>query len=695
VSAYQTSQIRNIVIAGHRGTGKTTLVENMLFTTGAIDRLGNVDQGTSTADFEAEETERGLSVSPTLCHCEYGGVKVNLVDTPGYAEFFGEVIPCIWVADAMLLVVDGQAGVEVHTRKVYATSKEYRVPVVAAISKLEKEHTSYAGAIESIRKTLDCEVVAVAIPIGEQAGLKGVIDLLGMKAYLGGDKGAKPVAIPADMAGEAQSARDKLIEAVAASDDALMEKYFEEETLSDEELLGGLKTAITGRKLVPVVPFSGATGIGVTALLNFIATAAPAPDAREAWAGEAAEGAEAPVRPCDSSAPFSAIAFKTLSDPYVGKLSLIRVVSGIAQGDAQVINARTGDRERLAGLSVWQGKSGKGIDSLTAGDLGCVQKLESVKTCDTICDAKAKIVYPAPRIPHGMYSLALVAASRADEDKLPTALSRLGEEDIGFQFERNTETGELLATGMGPLHVDIVMAKAKRKFDVGVSLSEPRIPYRETARKSLDRVQGRHKKQTGGRGQFGDVWIKLQPLERGAGYEFANAVSGGSVPTNYIPAVEKGVQDGLKGGPLAGYPIVDIKVTLFDGSSHPVDSSDMAFRLAGQVAIRSALEQADAVLLEPICNVEVTIPEDIMGDVISDLVSKRGRPQGQEQIGGGMVLITATVPLAEMARYAADLRSISQGRATYSMEFSHYEEVPGHLTEQIVAAAKAKKDEAG
>ena len=695
MSAYQTSQIRNIALAGHRGCGKTTLVENILFATGAIDRLGNVDQGTSTPDFEAEETERGLSVSPTLCHAEFGGVKINMIDTPGYAEFFGEVVPSLWVADAMVMLVDGQAGVEVHTRKVYATAKDFQLPTIAVISKLEKEHTNFTTATESIRKILDCDAVPVAIPIGEQAGLKGVIDLIEMKAYIGNGKDAKAGEIPADLAADAQAAREKLVEAVAASDDALMEKFFEEEALSDDELCSGLKAAIVGGKMVPVLPLSGAIGVGVTALLHFLATTAPAPDARGAWKGAAAEGADAPTRECSTSAPFSAVAFKTLSDPYVGKLTLIRVVSGVAQADAQIVNATNGERERLAGLSVWQGKSGKGVDSLDAGDLGCVQKMESVKTTNTLCDPKAKIIFPAPKIPHGMYSLALAAASRADEDKLPTALTRLGEEDIGFQFERNTETGELLATGMGPLHVDIVMAKAKRKFDVAVALSEPRIPYRETARKSLDRVQGRHKKQTGGRGQFGDVYIKLGPLERGSGCQFANEVSGGSVPTNYIPAVEKGIFDGLKAGPLAGYPVVDVKVTLFDGSSHPVDSSDMAFRLAGQIAIRSALDQAQPVLLEPICTVEVTTPEDIMGDVISDLVSKRGRPQGQEQVGGGLVAITATVPLAEMARYAADLRSISQGRATYTVEFSHYEDVPAHLTEQIVAAAAKAKEEAG
>lgn len=686
---FDTNQIRNLAVVGHRGCGKTTLTEALLYCAGAVSRLGRVDEGNSTCDFEPEETERQISISPALGYCQHKQVKINLIDVPGYAEFFAEVLPCLWVADCALLVIDGVAGVEVHTHKVFRAAQELNLPVVAVVNKLDKERADFQAAVSSLRENLSgVEVVPVQLPIGREASFAGVVDLLMMKAVVGPGAKTQQQEIPAQVAEEAAAARENVIDAVAATDDELTIKYLEEGELSAQELAEGLKNAVLAGTIVPVLAVGAYDTTGIGALLDFIPQVCPSPAERGAWSGTDASGGEV-TRQASADEGFSAVVFKTLSDPYVGRISLLRVVSGVAQVDAPVVNGKGGARERLSGLSFVQGQDTVNAGTLAAGDLGCVTKLEESVTGDTLCDGNARIVFTPPELPVGMHATALQARSQADQDKLSQALARLAEEDVGFTYERARETGELIAHSMGPLHVEIVTNRLKRKFEVDVTLSEPKIPYRETVRRRV-RVQGRHKKQTGGRGQFGDVWIRLEPLPRGEGFEFVNEVKGGAVPTNYIAAVEKGIHAAMEHGVLARCPVVDVQVTLDDGSSHPVDSSDLAFRIAGTIAMRTALEEADSLLLEPVVVAEIIMPEDIMGDIMSDLNARRGQIQGTESAGANMQLVRALVPLAEMSRYAADLRSVSQGRANYTMQLTHYQEVPAHLAESVIAKAKAE-----
>ncbi|MEN6644743.1 MAG: elongation factor G [Armatimonadia bacterium] len=690
--AFSTEQIRNLVLIGHRGSGKTTLVEGLLFATGAIDRLGRVDAGTSTADFEPEEVSRKITITPALCHCEYAGVKINIVDTPGYAEFFADVPYALKVGDAALMVVDAQSGVEIHTIKVYNTAREMGVPVVGLVAKMTKEHADFASAVESMNTMLkDCEAVAVQLPIGSGGSFAGVVDLVAMKAYTGEGKDIKAGEVPGDMADEVSAAREALVDAVAATDDELTEKYLEAGELSAAELAQGLQKAVAQGLMVPVLCSDAYVAKGLGGVLEFMKSSCPAPNARAAWTGTKPGSEDEETRSCSASETFSAFIFKTMSDPYVGRINLLRIASGKAMSDMAVVNSRRNSKEKLSGLATMQGKQSQNVSELVAGDLGAVSKLENAHTGDTLCDPKAQIVYPQPPQPLPMHSAAMTAASRADEDKLGMSLARVAEEDAGLHYERSAETNELIVSGMGALHLDILAERLANRFDVKVNLSDPLIPYRETISKST-RVQGRHKKQTGGRGQFGDVWVRMEPQPPGVDEnEFVNEVKGGSVPTNFIPAVEKGVQDGLKKGILAGAPVVGVRVILDDGSSHPVDSSEQAFRMAGGIAVRNALQQANPILLEPIMVASITVSETVMGDIMSDMSGRRGQIQGTEPIGGGMVVVKASVPLAEMARYAADLRSLSQGAASYTMEFSHYQEVPSHLAEGIVAERKARE----
>jgi len=679
--SWQPENLRNVAIIGHRGVGKTSLNEALLHTAGAINQLGSVDTGTATADFEEQERERKISISPALCHFEHRNSKVNLIDCPGYSEFYVDALYGLWAVDNALLTISAVAGVEVHTIKMYDAARQMGVRLIGVVNKLDAERADFAAAVASMNESLaDCEAVAVQLPIGEGAGFSGVVDLLAGKAWVDGKKADVPV----DLADEVEEAREALIDAVAATDEDLMVQYFDAGTLTEEELLGGLKAAIRAGMILPVVAASATKQIGVAALMDFLVDAAVSPADVAPRTGLAADQ-EVEVAG-DASGDPVLICFKTLSDPYVGRISLLRVLRGTVKSDQDVYNSGNGERERLSGLATNQAHSTSNVSELVAGDMGSAVRLEDTSTGDTLSTQNSKLRIPPPETPDSMYAVAVTAATRADADKMSDALSRLTSEDMGLKYVRNVETGELLLKGLGPMHLDVAVAKLRDQYDVDVQMSEPRVAYRETIRKSV-RVQGRHKKQTGGRGQFGDVWIRVEPMERGAGFEFVNEVKGGSVPTNYIPAVEKGVRAGMEKGLVAGFPVVDFRVILDDGSAHPVDSSDMAFQLAAGIGLRAALEQADTVLLEPIMNVTVIGPEDIMGDIMSDLNSKRGRILGTDQVGT-MQAIKAQVPQSEMMRYAADLRSISQGRASYEVEFSHYEELPPHMAEQVIAQAK-------
>ena len=686
MSKWQTENLRNVAVVGHRGVGKTSLTEAMLHSAGAIAHLGSVDKGNTVTDHGAEEKERHISISSALCHCEHRGCKLNLLDAPGYSEFYVEALYCLWVADVALLVLDAASGVEVHTIKMYEAAREAGVGVIGVINKLDGERADFEASLAAMKDSLSgCEAVPVQLPIGSGAGLKGVVDLLSGKAWIDG----AAAEVPAEMADEVEIARETLIDAIAATDDDLTIQYLEEGTLSPEELAAGMKAAIVNGTLVPVLCTAATTEKGALQLLDFLAGSVPSPAEMPARKAAAAGPGDEVEVSADPAGPNVAAVFKTVSDEYVGQVSLLRVLSGTVKSDQEMYNA--GERERMSGLSVVQGAKTEYTDSLVAGDLGSAMRLAHTATGDTLCDQKNQVKVARPAKPDSMYAAAATATSRADADRLSDALARIAAEDMAFGYGRDADTGELLVRGMGPLHLDVVLARLQRQFDVAVTLSEPKVPYRETVRSSA-RVQGRHKKQTGGRGQFGDVWIRLEPMPRGEGFEFVDAIRGGSVPTQYIPAVEKGVVEGMQKGQLGGFPVVDVRVTLEEGSAHPVDSSDMAFKTAGSIALRNAMEQAGSVLLEPIVLVSVTGPEDLMGDIMSDLNSKRGRILGTEQ-AGRLQVIKAQVPQAEMGRYAADLRSISQGRASYEMEFSHYEEVPAHLVERVIAEAKAAREQ--
>ncbi|MGD9495934.1 MAG: elongation factor G [Armatimonadota bacterium] len=684
--SWQPHELRNVALIGHRGVGKTSLNEALLHVAGAINQLGSVDSGTAVADFEEQERERKISISPALCHLQYRHTKVNLVDCPGYSEFYADALYGLWAADNALLVLDAAAGVEVHTIKMYDAAREAGVGIIGVVNKLDNERAEFAAAVASMNESLTgCEAVPVQLPIGQGGSFEGVVDLLSGKAWRGAGELAQ---VPAEMADAVEEARESLIDAVAATDDELTEKYLEEGGLSREELLGGLRAAIAAGTLVPVLCTAATREIGARPLLDFLVDAAVSP--AHAGARMAMQGDEQVALVADPSASPVVIVFKTMADPYVGRVSLLRVLAGTVKADGDLYNTANGERERLSGLAVTQGRESESVPELVAGDMGSAVRLEDTSTGDTLAAQGSNLRVPPPQTPEPMYAVAVKAASRADADKLSDALARLGAEDMGLHYERNVETGELLLSGLGPMHLDVAVAKLRHQYDVDVSMSEPRVAYRETIRRAV-RVQGRHKKQTGGRGQFGDVWIRVEPAERGSGFEFVNEIKGGSVPTQYIPAVEKGLRAALARGYLAGYPIVDLRITLDDGSAHPVDSSDMAFQMAAAIGLRNAMEQAEPVLLEPIMNVTVTGPEDIMGDIMSDLNAKRGRILGTDR-AGSLQVIKAQVPQSEMMRYAADLRSISQGRASYEMEFSHYEQLPPHLAEQVIAEAKQRQE---
>ncbi|MBI3536142.1 MAG: elongation factor G [Chloroflexi bacterium] len=689
MNEYKSDKIRNVVLVGHSSSGKTSLADALLFATGAITRLGKVDDNTSVSDYDPEEQRRKISINTTLIPCEWNGYKINLLDTPGYVDFVGEVKSALRVADCAIVVVDAVSGVEVGTELVWQYADEMQVPRIILINKLDRENADYDRVLAQLRDRFGKGVASLQIPIGKEAAFQGEVNTVNRKAFLGHESGESEV--PKELIARMEEERGKLMEVAAEADDKLIEKFLEGTELTDDEMRAGLKSGLRSGNLYPVLCGSATQNIGIPYLLKFLADYAPTPlETRPLTAKNPATQKDEPLT-ANEGAPLAAFVFKTLADPFVGKLTFYRVFSGAMNSDSRVTNARTGEEERIGQLYVLRGKEQIPTKKIGAGDIGAVAKLQATQTGDTLCDKGHPIIVAGVTYPNPVYSVALTPKTKTDLDKMGPALQRLVEEDPTLRVYREHDTAESIMSGMGDSHVDIAVRRLKQKFGVELLTSLPKIPYKETITKTT-KVQGRHKKQTGGRGQFGDTWIRFEPLPRGTGFEFEEEVFGGSVPHSFIPAVEKGMREIILRGILAGYPATDFRAVLYDGSYHPVDSSELAFKLAAHKAFKEGIPLAGPILLEPVMNVSISVPENFMGDVLGDLNTKRARVQGMDQKGIWSV-VTAQAPLAELQRYATDLRSMTQGRGYFTMEFSHYDPVPNHIAQQIVE--RARKERAG
>jgi elongation factor G len=685
-------KIRNVGVVGHGGVGKTSLVEALLFSAGAVTRLGRVDDGTTTTDFDPDEIKRKISINTSLAYCDWKGHRINLVDTPGYGDFIADARAGLRVVEGAVVVVDAVAGVQVQTEKVWKFATEYDLPRAIVVNRLDRERADFFRTLESLGRRLKGRLVPVHIPVGEEAGFSGFVDLAKMKAVVYADGKPRETEIPAEVGERAREYREKLVEAAAETDDELLNKYLEEGSLGETEMLKALRAGIAAGEIVPVLCASAVKNIGSHALLDLIVDDFPSPADGAPIAGTDLKTKQAGSRASDPRAPVTALVFKTLSDPHVGKLSLFRVYSGTLKADSTLLNASRSAKERMGHVAWLQGKTSKSVEALGPGELGVVAKLKDTLTGDTLADEAQPFELARIAFPEAAISFAIQPKTRGDEDKISNALARLAEEDPTVHYHYDPETKQLLVSGVGSLHVEMVVERMKRKYNVDVNLLPPRIPYKETV-KGRAEGQGKYKKQTGGRGQYGDVWLRIEPMQRASGFEFVDDIFGGAVPRNYIPSVEKGVRECMKRGILAGYPVVDLKVTLYDGTYHEVDSSDMAFQIAASMGLQKVFMDAHPILLEPIMNVEVTTPSEKTGDVIGDLNSRRGRIAGMEPTGETAV-VRAQVPMAEMLTYEATLRSMTGGRGGYSMEFSHYEELPAFLAEKVIKEAKAEKEKA-
>jgi elongation factor G len=693
MKTYEAADIRNVLLVGHGGAGKTTLTEALLFAAGATTRMGKVEDGNTVTDFEPEEVRRSISVSVALAPVEWRDVKINLLDAPGYADFIGDVKAAIRAADACLFVVSAVEGVEVQHEVVWELAVEAGLPRAFFVNKLDRERASFQRTLDGLVQAFGTQVAPLQFPLGEEHDFEGIADLLSRKAYRypSGPKGEEGE-WPDDIAGKADPFREKLTEAVAEADDSLLEKYLEEGELSEEEVVRGVKAGITQAKFAPVLCGSASHGIGVDRAAEFIAEAFPSPADRPPVTVMTKDGQEQ-ERACDPAGPLTAFVFKTISDPYVGRITLFRVFSGRMRPDSSVHNATQGTDERVTQLFTMRGKEHDSVSEVPAGDIGAVAKLSHAVTGDTLTTKDSPVTLSPFEPPEPLYALAVEPKTQGDEDKLSTALARIQEEDPTFRVERQADTHQTVMYGMGETHVDVMVERMKRKFGVEVTTHRAKVPYKETIRAKAQAI-GRYVKQTGGHGQFGVAHIDVEPLERGAGFEFVDKIVGGVIPNQLIPSVEKGVVKAMQEGVLTGYPMVDVRVTLFDGKHHPVDSSDMSFQIAGSMGLKEATQKAGVILLEPIMDVEIVVPESMTGDIMGDLNAKRGKVLGMEPTGTGKTRVRAQVPQAEMTRYAIDLRSITGGRGVFSMRFSHYEEVPSHLADKVVAEAKREKEEA-
>jgi elongation factor G len=677
-------QIRNVVLLSHQGAGKTSLTESMLFASGAIQRLGSVEDGTATSDYDPLEVERHMGINLSLLPFEWQGVKLNLIDTPGYADFIGEVRSGLRVTEGAIIVICAASGVEVGTEQMWSDAEKANLPRLILVNKMDRDNADFFSTLKGIQAKLSPRCLPLQLPIGSQNDFQGIVDLVTMKAYTGAN--LQETEIPSTLQEQAEASREKLVEAVVEIDDELINKYLEGEPINNEEIFAALKKSTLAGKLVPIFTGSALQGIGTQQVLNGICSYLPSPEEKDAFvAKNVSTGEQEDINP-NSESPLSSLVFKTSADPYVGKLSYFRVYSGIISSNSQVWNANKNSVERIGQLFTMLGKNQQQVPQVAAGDIGAVARLSLTTTGDTLCAREHPLIFSGIEFPEANFSMAIQPQTKSDLDKMSTVLPRICEEDPSLQTRREADTNEFIISGVGDSHLEIVKGKMRRKFGVEVKLDPPKIPYKETITMST-KAEYKHKKQSGGHGQYGHVFLELEPLPRGGGFEFTEKIFGGAIPQNYIPSVEKGVNEAKQEGVLAGYPVVDMKVKLYDGSFHSVDSSDIAFKIAGAQALKKGLSQGQPVLLEPIMNLTITVPEMYTGDIASDLNTKRGRVLGMNP-SDGINVIEAQAPYAELLSYAIDLRSMTQGRASFAMGFDHYEEVPAHLTQKIIADKK-------
>jgi len=693
VKVYEGANIRNVALVGHSHAGKTSLVSAMLHTAGATQRLGRVDEGSTTTDFDEEEIARRMSLTTSIGIAEYGKTKLNLLDTPGFNMFVHEAKLAMPAVEGVAVVVDGVSGVEVMTERVWEYANEFELPRVIIATRMDRERADATRTMDSLTAAFGRSVVPAQLPIGSEKSLTGFVDLVKMKAFtydMGGNGKGREGEIPAKMAEAAKSGHEALVEMIAEGNDALMEEFFEKGTIGEEHLVSGLREAIRDRRVFPVLYCSGLGNIGTDRVLEFLIEYLPAAtDRAPVKAMMKPNNGTPPTRKVADSEPCSMYVFKTVSDPFAGRISFFKVFSGVVKNDSTVQNYTRNSQEKLAHLSVMQGKNAIGVPELRAGDIGAIAKLRDTLTGDTLGDKASPIEYPQVSLPEPAITFAVEPKTRADEDKLSNGIHKLMEEDPMLRFFRDEQTKEFLIAGTGQQHIEVVVSRLKKRYHTEVNLKAPKVPYRETIRGHAD-VQGRHKKQTGGHGQYGDCKIKMDPLPRGGNFEFVNEIFGGAIPKNYIPAVEKGIVEAAQRGYLAGYPVVDFKVTLYDGSYHDVDSNELSFKTAGRIAFKKAMEVAKPTLLEPIMHVEITVPDEFAGAIMGDLNGRRGRIQGMDN-KAGKTIVKAEVPMSEMLTYGADLTSMTQGRGSFHMEMAHYDVVPAIVQEKIVAAYKASR----
>ena len=676
---YSTQNIRNIALASHSGSGKTMLAESLLFFSGALTRLGEINAGTTVSDFQDEEKRRGISISTSVLPVEYKNTKINLLDTPGYSDFVGEVISAMRVVDGVLIPVDSVAGAEVGTEIAWNFADEFELPRFVIINMMDRDNANFQKAFDSVKQMTSMRLIPLQLPWGEKADFSGVIDILENKAYKGDGKEA--VEIPAEFTDQVEEIRMEIIEAAAEGNDDLLMKYLEGETLSEDEIFSGLKNAVVSRSFAPVLVAAGTANVGMAPLLNSIVKLMPSPDEAPVVTAEGAKGDE--ELPCTDAGPFASYVWKTTADPYVGKITYFRVYSGTVRSDSKVWNCQERDEERFGNINVMRGKHQEDVKNVHAGDIVAVPKLNVTSTGHTLGDENHPVKLPVPVYPTAVYRVAVIPAAQGDSAKLSPTLSRLCEEDMTLTWKQDTTTRETILEGMGGQHIDVAIRKAKDIFQTELNIQVPKVPYQETISKNGS-AQYRHKKQSGGSGQFGEVHMRLEPLpdER---FEFVNEVFGGSISKNYMPAIEKGVKTVMEEGVLAGYPVVNVRVAVYDGKEHPVDSKPVAFEIAARQAFKLAFREAGGILLEPIMEAKVTVPEDNMGDILGDFNTRRARVQGMDTNGGRSV-VSAMVPLAEMQRYTTDLRSMTGGRGMFEMIFAHYQELPAHLAQEVIAA---------